>query len=264
MSAYLSLGARQSGIRVTLCEPDPAIRAQFRTVIDNDSLLILVGESNNWAECEACLQESVPELLIVRSELIPHDWQSRLEIDSFLPVVIAVRTTLTFANGDRSYNDLRFPADAHTIKASLDRAVRDIYDRKAKQLLFLVERYVSAAAPVALYKAFLRAERDGQPVDLRTDSILSIVAARKHVSIFSTDGQFHLREPIHRLASHLDPRIFVRIHRSIMINVRHIDKGAAMASKASFVLLSDGSRYPIGPNYRKTLAEAIGSRESAV
>jgi two-component system LytT family response regulator len=258
MSAYVSLSARQSGIRVTLCEPDPAIRAQIRTVIDNDPLLVLVGESNSWPDCQECLQESVPELLIVRSELMPVDWHDRHEFDSFLPAVIAVRTTLAFANGDRQANNLRFPADAHAIKNSLDRAVRDIYDRKAKQLLYLVERYVSAAAPAPQYKPFLQVERDGTLLDLRTERILSIVAARKHVSIFSTDGQFHLREPIHRLAGRLDPRLFVRIHRSVIINVRHIDRSKTNLGLSSRIVLNDGSSYRIGPNYREAVTEALG------
>ncbi|HZP22218.1 MAG TPA: LytTR family DNA-binding domain-containing protein [Terriglobales bacterium] len=257
MSAYVSLSARQSGIRVTLCEPDPAIRAQIRTVIDSDPLLVLAGESNSWSGCRECLQESVPELLIVRSELIPIDWQCRHEFDSFLPVVIAVRTTLAFATGDRQCNELRFPADAHAIKLSLDRAVRDIYDRKAKQLLYLVERYVSAATPAAQYNASLQAERDGLSVDLRIDSILAIVAARKHVSVFSTDGHFRMREPIHRLAGRLDPRMFVRIHRSVIINVRHIDRSHTNLSISSRIVLSDGSNYRIGPNYREAVAAAL-------
>jgi|SRR5579871_192709 len=257
MSAYVSLSARQSGIRVTLCEPDPAIRAQIRTVIDSDPLLVLVGESSSWRDCEQCLQESVPELLIVRSELIPLHWQCGHEFDSLLPVVIALRTTLSFASADRDRNHLRFPADTHAIKLSLDRAVRDIYDRKAKQLLYLVERYVSAAAPVPQYKAFLQVERDGQSFDLRPDSILSIVAARKYVSIFATDGQFLLREPIHRLAARLDPRFFLRIHRSVIINVRHIDRSQTNLSLSSRIVLSDGSSYRTGPNYREAVAAAL-------
>ena len=257
MSAYTSLDSKHTGIRVALCEPDPAIRAQVRAAVDGDQLLILAAESQNWNECEACLDSVVPELLIVRSELIPADWNSRSS-DHFQPVVVPLQTTLTFPNSQR--NDLHVPADPQTIKATLDRAVRDIYDRKAKQLLFLVDRYVAGSQSLATYKTFIQAECDGHPIDLQVDKVISIVAARKHVSVHSTTGRFLLREPIHRVAGDLDPAMFVRIHRSIIVNVRHINRAMPVGAKPFEVVLNDGSRYRVGPNYRDALADALGLR----
>ncbi len=261
MSAYASFESRQAGIRVAVCEPNSAIRAQLRAVIDSDPLLILAGESHSWADCEACLEEMVPELLIARSDLIPSDWRSRIDRDSFLPVVISLRPTTTFPNGGRRYNDLRVPAEPPIIKTSLDRAVRDVYERKAKQLLYLVDRYVAGSQWLSPYKTFLQVERDGNRIDLYTDSIVSIVAARKHVSIHSTNGHFMLREPIHQIASRLDPGFFVRIHRSIIINLRQIDRSMLLTAQSSEVFLSDGSRYRVGPNYREALADALRLRQ---
>src|SRR5271165_2428963 len=240
MSAYTSLDSKHTGIRVALCEPDPAIRAQVCAAVDGDQLLILAAESQNWNECEACLDSVVPELLIVRSELIPADWNSRSS-DHFLPVVVPLQTTLTFPNSQR--NDLHVPADPQTIKATLDRAVRDIYDRKAKQLLFLVDRYVAGSQSLATYKTFIQVESEGRLIDVPVDSILSIIAARKHVSINSSHGRYFLREPIHRVIGRLDPTLFVRIHRSIVVNIRHVDRTLTPAIKPFAVVLSNGSRY---------------------
>jgi len=257
ISPYAALGARQTGIRVALCEPDPAIRAQLRAAVSNDPLLILAGESHDWNDCESLLDGIVPELLFVRSELIPSHWSSRIDRDSFLPVVIALRSTLSFDTNRRVYHDLRVPADPQAIRTSLDRAVRDVYDRKAKQLLYLVDRYVAASHSFSLYKTVIQVERDGSMHDLPTHNIVSVVAARKHVSIHSIKGRFLLREPIHQVAARLDPTRFVRIHRSVIINLEHIDQSGPMAAKPSYVLLSDGSQYSVGPNYRETLADAM-------
>ncbi len=257
ISAYASLDAKHTGIRVALCEPDSSIRQQISAAIDSDPLLILAAESQSWSECEACLDSVVPELLIVRSELIPASWSSRSS-DHFQPVVLPLRTTLSFPKAE--HNDLRVPADQQTIKATLDRAVRDIYDRKAKQLLFLVDRYVAGSQALASYKSFLQAECDGHPIDVRTDGITSIVAARKHVLVNTVTGQFLLREAIHRVADDLDPSFFIRIHRSIIVNLRHVDRSRTFSTNPYQVLLSDGSRYRVGPNYREVLADALRKR----
>jgi len=254
MSAYASFGSKHTGIRVALCEPDSATRAQLRAAIDNDPLLMLAGESHSWGDCEASLENVLPDLVIIRAELIPADWPSHCS-DSFQPVVIALRTTLTFPSVE--HNDLRVPADPPAIRASLDRAVRDIYDRKAKQLLFLVDRYVAGSQSLAAYSTFMQVESEGRLIDVPVDSILSIIAARKHVSINSSHGRYFLREPIHRVIGRLDPTLFVRIHRSIVVNIRHVDRTLTPAIKPFAVVLSNGSRYRVGPNYRDALAEAL-------
>ena len=254
ISAYAAL-EDQLGLRVAVCEPDPAVRAQLRAAIDADPLLVLAAESHRWADCEACLDEVVPELLIVRSELLPSDWSGR-DVESFAPVVIALRTTLSFP-GD--HQALRVPADAPTIKATLDRAVHEVYQRKAEQLLFLVDRYVQGSQAVSPYKTVLRVEHDGMFFDLSSKDILSISAARKHVWIRSTQGEFLLREPIHEVSERLDPRWFVRIHRSVIVNLRYLDANSPVTEKSSYVLLGNGARYPVGPNYREALAEALRS-----
>lgn len=257
LSAYISVGS-QLGLRVALCEPDPAVCAQLRMAIDADPLLVLAVEANSWGECEACLDDVVPELLIVRSELLPVDWNARSAADSFQPVVIELRTTLSFP-GEK--NVLRVPADPRAVKSALDRGVRDVYERKAKQLLFLVDRYVQGSRAASPFKAVVKVEREGAFFDLRTENIVSVLAARKYVWIRSTAGKYMLREPIHEMGERLDPRVFVRIHRSIIINLRHIDRTCSLAEKLSYVFLTDGSRYPVGPSYRESLQQAIGNTQ---
>ena len=260
MALYSSFAPGSAGcIRAMLCEPDPSIRVQLRELIDDDPLLTLANESRNWAECEKSMDELVPELLIARSDLIPAAWTARMNQDSFLPVVIALRNGLGPVAVEQQPNVLPMPADPEAVRRCLNQAVRQIYDRKAKQLLYLVEKYVAGSNATSGYKSVLRVERDGQPVDLRTDTIVSIIAARKSVSIQSMDARFFLREPIHVLAAQLDPHTFVRIHRSVVINRRYLDRTKSLSSRSSAVVLLDGSTYPIGPSYRDALRDASTS-----
>lgn len=257
LSAYVSVGS-QLGLRVALCEPDPAVRAQLRDAIDADPLLVLAAESSSWEECAECLEEVVPELLMVRSELLPVDRNVRDAGDHFQPVVIELRTTLSFP-GD--HNVLRVPPDRRAIKACLDSAVRDVYERKAKQLLFLVDRYVQGSRAVSPYKSVVQVQRDGTRFDLRTENIFAVLAARKNVWIRSADGKFMLGESIQEMSERLDPCRFARIHRSVIINLRHIDQTRPISGKPTYIVLTDGSRYPVGPSYRDALQQALGKAE---
>lgn len=259
MSAYPPFASRPAaGIRVILCEPDSHVREQLRSFIDVDPVLTLAAESRDWAECLVDLEEFVPELLIVRSSLLPPEWRDRVNNESF-PVVIALRPDFTAERSELEHLPLPLLANPEAVKGLLTQAVRNIYDRKAKQLLYLVDRYVTGSSTVSRYRSTLRVERDGEAFDLPANNIMSIVAARKCVVVHAIDGQFMLREPIHQVATKLDPGIFVRIHRSIIVNCQQFDRSTLSSSRASHVILVDGSRYPVGPNYRETLANAIKS-----
>jgi two-component system, LytTR family, response regulator len=257
MSAYPPFASRPAaGIRVIVCEPDSHVREQLRRFIDADPVLTLAAESRDWAECVIDLDEFVPELLIVRSNLVPPEWRERAGFDNF-PVVIALRSDLTSERRDLQHLLLPLLANPDAVTGMLTRAVRDIYDRKAKQLLYLVDRYVTGSKSVSGYRSALRVEGDGEAFELPTDKIMSIVAARKCVVVHAVHGQFMLREPIHQVATKLDPGVFVRIHRSIIVNREQLDRKTLLSPKTSHVILVNGTRYPVGPNYRDTLANAI-------
>jgi hypothetical protein len=256
MSAYPSIASKPvCGIRVVLCDPDDDVRARLREFIEADPLLVVVAESRDWATCEADLEDLVPELLIARNQVVPLNW-GRGEPDILSPLLI----TLTESAGNPlcsgSSYDLPLPLDAPVVKGLLARAVTEIYDRKAKQLLFLVGRYVAGSKPAFAYESFVPVERDGEYTEIRTQTIMAIVAARKCVTLHTQHGRTMLREPIYQIATKLDPSIFVRVHRSVIINCRHID-GRFLRANATHVVLVDGSRYPVGRNYREALAALL-------
>ena len=245
-----------AGMRVVLCEPDSEVRALLRSLIDRDPMLSVVAEACDWQQCQEHLEELLPELLIVGHGTLPPGWR-RTQQDSALPVVIELMAHT--ARGIRLVLPERqsMPPDSETIKQLLDVAVKQVYERKVKQLWWLMDRYVTGLQVSPEYPSVLKVERDGQTVDLAVDAVLSIVAARKYVTIHSTAGAFLLREPIHRVALQLSPSVFVRVHRSVIVNWRQLDRTRSISSHHAIML--DGSSYPVGPNYRQTFAAMLES-----
>jgi two-component system LytT family response regulator len=244
------------GIRVVLCDPNDEARAALRAIIDGDSLLVVVAESRDWATCETDLEDLVPELLIVRDGLVPLQWSIRMAEDAFAPLVIRLKKSGEAPALACSSNELPLPIDPNMVRTSLDRAVAEIYDRKAKQLLYLVGRYVEASKSALTHDSAITIERDGVRESVDTDTIMAVVAARKCVALHTSSGRSMLREPIRQLATKLDPACFVRIHRSIIINLRHLDH-RSVSDKCSYIVLTDGTRYPVGRNYRQNLATLL-------
>ena len=245
------LGMR--GIRVVLCDPDHRVRAELKAILEPDPLLIVVGEAADWARCEQEVEDLVPELLIARAELIPKDWAARSAEDTFAPIVLPVAAlkNVVVSNGN-----LGIPIEPRAMRSSLDRALTEVYDRKAKQLLYLVGHYVAASEVGNRYESVIKVEGEEGITEVAVDRVVAVVAARKYVVLQTSSGERLLREPIHRVVESLDPSMFVRIHRSVIVNWNHLDLRTT-TSKSSQVVMKDGTRYPVGRNYREALAAKL-------
>lgn len=252
--AYSPLTSRNVGcIRVVLCDPDDSVRAQLKAMMDYDPLLTVVAESRDWRTCDMDVDNLVPELLIVRANLLPVGWVDRSAQDTFAPLLLTLRASGEGTTAPIAFPDLRLPIGPDAVRRSLDHAVAEIYDRKAKQLLYLVGQYVAASNPAPAYKSVITVDYDGHPGEVRTDTIIAVSAARKCVVLHTRDGHTMLREPIHSMAAKLDPAVFVRIHRSVIINCNRLEPRSFDAERLVQVVMEDGSRYPVGRNFRDTL-----------
>ena len=244
------------GIRVVVCDPDDEVRAALRGVLEDDSLLMVVAESRDWATCETHIEELVPELLIVRTEVIPLQWSLRAAGDAFAPLILRLQMSDAVAGIAAVSGEIQIPVNRNAAQRSLDQAVAQVYDRKAKQLLYLVGRYVEASKCASPYESSITAEHNGHSELVATDEILAVTAARKYVTLHTARGRRTLREPIRQVAEKLDPSCFFRIHRSVIVNLRHIDY-RSVTDKSCSIVLMDGSRYPVGRNYRPVLTTIL-------
>lgn len=57
----------------------------------------------------------------------------------------------------------------------------------------------------------------------------------------------------------LDPKVFIRVHRSAIVNVDCIREFQRMFNGEFRILLNGGARLTLGPSYRSKLQELIGS-----
>jgi len=257
-----AVSAPPRGIRVVVCDPNPEVRGRVRSAIHADPGLWLMSAACNWEECENDLESLLPELLIVRANLIPFGWAPSIEPGELFPVVITLGAA-GCGNTAAAYSVWSLPVEMEAAKVSLTRAATEIYNRKAKQLSDLLARYITGLGKTKKYPSTITVEQGRHPIELSTDAIRTIVAARKYVWIDSVSGRYLARRPIHQMAAELDPEKFVRIHRSIIVNLQYVDMPVSIDHRLSHVVLLDGSKHPIGINYRESVAPMFtsGQRE---
>ena len=100
----------------------------------------------------------------------------------------------------------------------------------------------------------------GRVYFVRTADIDWCEASGNYVTLH-VGSQLHLmRETMSHLESHLDPRQFVRIHRSTIVNVGRIQELRSSFNGEHLVLLTGGTRLTLSRGYRDALQARLGHR----
>ena len=115
---------------------------------------------------------------------------------------------------------------------------------------------VRPAAPLHLDRLVLKAR--GRVTLLKVDEIAWIEAAGVYVKLHTPSGAPLHRESLGRLEAQLDPRRFIRIHRSTIVNLDHVAALHADAHGDYTVLLHDGTRLRLSRTYRERLQARLG------
>jgi two-component system, LytTR family, response regulator len=98
----------------------------------------------------------------------------------------------------------------------------------------------------------------GRSILLRTSTIDWIEAKGNYVSLHRGKESSLARKSLSALEKELDPKVFVRVHRSAIVNIDRIREFQRMFNGEYRILLNGGTRLPLGPSYRPKLQELIG------
>jgi two-component system LytT family response regulator len=98
----------------------------------------------------------------------------------------------------------------------------------------------------------------GRVFFLKTDEIDWIGAAGHYLELHVGRDQAHLiREKMQNIETKLDPNKFLRIHRSVIVNVDRIKEMHPMFNGDYAVILRDKTELPLSRNYRDRLQSLL-------
>ncbi len=95
---------------------------------------------------------------------------------------------------------------------------------------------------------------------LRVQDIDRIEAAGNYVRLWLPGGCHLLRSTISGIEKKLDPAHFLRIHRSIIVNVHRIREIETTSSGDYYAVLEDGTRAKWSRGYRDRLHDFLGQQ----
>jgi two-component system LytT family response regulator len=252
-------------IRVLLVDDEPLAREMLREMLQGDPQVEIVGESCNGREALEAIRNESPDLIFLDVQM-PE--VGGFEVLSALgkgpgpiPYVIFVTAYDQYAVRAFEVQALDYllkPFDQERFDASWQRAkaqlVRDRNGGMDQRILALLEEM--KAGKNYLERLVIKAA--GRIYFLDTSDIDWIEAEGNYVSVHSGKKTHLLRETISSLEAQLDPKKFVRIHRSSIVRLDFIQELQPWFHGEYRVILQDGTQLTLSRNHRDKLQEALG------
>jgi two-component system LytT family response regulator len=244
----------QVPVRTLIVEDEPHARHYLRQLLADEPAVAIVGECSNGADGADLIRKVSPDLVfldIQMPDLSGFDLIAEIGVEK-MPAFVFVTAYSEFAIRAFEVEAVDYlckPFDRERLSASLERAIRRLELQNAKAtgnglgaLRDQSDRWLSRI-PIK--------EKNGI-IFVLVDGILWIDAADKYVELHTADRTYLARQTIQTLEETLDPKHFVRIHRSTIVRKAAVRGLHPLFHGDYLVRLTNGTELTLSRNFRES------------
>ncbi|WP_411030006.1 LytR/AlgR family response regulator transcription factor [Spongiimicrobium sp. 3-5] len=117
--------------------------------------------------------------------------------------------------------------------------------------------YKTKSETATIASTTIQVKRGNKKILLKFDSVYWISAEGYYALLYSDQGQFLLRRSLKDLIETLPNPQFIRIHRSAIININHLNEVQQSSKNGINAIMKDGKSHPVSRTYIKDLREVL-------
>lgn len=257
-------------IRTLIVDDEPIARAGLRRMLGDDADLAVAGECSNGAEAVAFLQRHAVDLLLLDVQMPVLDGLGVLAALAASPPPDGMPVTLLLTAHD-SYAVQAYeaqvldyvvkPFSEQRLAQAIARAKRTILERRIAAAAAGLAASRSAELPAASAEGYatriLVPTTNGSRL-LAVCDIDWIEAADYCVRVRAGDHTYVVRGTLDSFEGRLDPRQFVRSHRSVIVNLDRIQEIQPDFHGKHVLLVRGGARLPLSRARRAGIERLLG------
>jgi two-component system, LytTR family, response regulator len=231
-------------IRALIVDDEDLARQVVREMLAPHPEVEIIGECANGFEAVRMVTELKPDLLLLDIQMPKLDGFEVLELigtDVAVVFVTAYDEHALRAFEVHAVDYLMKPFRAERFEAALDRAKQRIGGTtpfRPDELTASTRRPGEYAERIVV--------KDGTRVHIFAAAKLDYAEAQDDYIALASQGKKYLKQQtISSLEAALDPKNFVRIHRSYLVNLERVSRLEPYGKDTHMVILHDGARLPV-------------------
>ncbi len=257
-------------VRTVIAEDEAPALQWLRSLCGKHRDLQIVGECATASETSQRLRSTQTDLLLLDIHLGPHLGFRVLDGVPADAVPLVIVTTAHDQYAVRAFEKnavdyLLKPVREDRFAVALDRARRRLHAGLTSELraeiraaLEPMQQFAQRAA--ASEPSLLIAERDGamHVLDARTIELLE--SDGNYVIMHTSNADYSARSTLQALEDSLPRRLFLRLSRSVIVNLRRVERIDRDDNGVHEFVMANGRRIKVGRSYRQGIAEIIRSQ----
>lgn len=248
-----------SELRVAIVDDEPVARRAIRKLLESEDDLTIVGEATTAEEAVELIERENPDVVFLDVQMPGGTGLEAIaRLEDPLPLII-------FVTAYDEYSLEAFEVDAldYLLKPftpeRVGMAVKRARTRTRETALADAQRRRLELSPdpgVVPERIAVRGSGRVRFVDV--EAIEWIEGAGAYARLHTKDRSYLLRESLTKLEGRLDPRRFLRIHRSAIVRIDRIVELRPRSHGDQVVLLTDGSELRVSRTRREEVLRKLG------
>jgi two-component system, LytTR family, response regulator len=243
-------------IHTVLADDEVLARQKLRQLLRNEPEIDVVGEGATAIETIDLVRAAKPQLLFLDIQMPGMDG---LEIATELcsgNLTPKPHIIFTTAHDQYALRAFEIHAVDYLLKPFTQERLSSAVERARKEILLGNQHPTgnnAASQTASHYTTRIVFKSRGRIVFLPVSDIRWISAEENYVRIFTQTETHLLRETMARLEEKLDPDMFLRVHRSSIVNLQHVKEVRTEADGEYAVVLVNGEKLTMSRGYRSRI-----------
>jgi two-component system LytT family response regulator len=247
-------------IRALIADDEPLAREWVRSAIAEDPDLDVIGEAGDGFEAAEAIRRLKPDLVFLDVQMPGLDGFGVLEALSpeEIPAVVFVTAFDQYAVRafeTQAVDYLMKPFSRERVEEAVRRVRELVKGRSLEDFRESIAKIVEKVRRDRSYPEWVLLKAEGKNVFVKVRDIDWIESSRNNVRIHVGPTLYLLHETTTAIASRLDPKRFLRIHRSAIVNIERIRELHPWFNGDYAVILRDGTQLTLSASYRDRLRE---------
>jgi two-component system LytT family response regulator len=256
---------KADGIRALIVDDEAPARQRIADLLHQDDDVSSLQEAGDGETAVRMILSDKPDLVLLDVQMPELNGFEVIEAVGTENMPLTVFVTAYDQHAIRAFeaNALDYllkPFSDERFETMLTRVKRRRNDLHLREFGQNVARVIAMQATDKRYLDRLAVKTDGITRFVRVKDIEWIEAAGVYVTLHISGKEFLYRASLTDLVQSLDPSRFLRIHRSVVVNIENIVQLEPLSHGEFEVLLKDGSHPRASRTYRASMEKRLGQK----
>jgi two-component system, LytTR family, response regulator len=244
--------------KIIIIDDEPLAREVIKEYLETYSSVDVVAECNNGFEGLKAIQEHQPDLIFLDIQMPKINGFELLELTDQLPAIIFTTAYDEYAIRAFEANALDYLLKPFS-KERFDKAMQRWLEKKEESVVNAVnQQALAAASQYPMQNNRIVVKTGGKIKIIPLQQVQYLEAADDYVKIVTPEGSYLKNKTMQFFENFLDSQVFVRVHRSYIINISQVTRLEPYEKENYIVILLSGKQIPVSKGGYGKLKSVLG------